>query len=369
MREFIGLVPKKRDLLDIYKRNIIVVSPNGQFEPCFMDLAAAVGSQMVQTNCGNGDIKDTYSFLLAMLANIGFFVTEDKDVKRLYQYFSKVKNLPYDKRNGEIAHIKDLYRELNPDSDFPIDRVLTYLFSENTKSLTIPVSILQLENTLPQVLDKFENVIWMYRSIGELEHLTLIVDKLPPDWDHSIIEKARKKIGQIASSVGLQPNDEIDESTLKTRLIESEHKWSFKEEDEDLGLCLDSQFNILHQIIFEEERDSSHDYASMEEYYETEEATKSFTVKCENCGQEFDMELDYRGVTEVDQREMGAEMFHEWAGDEQCPECGSDVSIMYEIYEYPEWAENDNDIHCDGCEVVPIKPPEKPPAVTLKDFM
>lgn len=65
MREFVGLVPKKRDLLEIYKRNIVVVSPKSYFETCFMDLAAAIGSRMVHTKCGNGDVKDTYSFLLA----------------------------------------------------------------------------------------------------------------------------------------------------------------------------------------------------------------------------------------------------------------------------------------------------------------
>lgn len=290
-----------------------------------------------------------------MLANINFYVTEDKDVKRLYQYLSIIKNRPYADRISEIQNIKELYRELNDDTNFPVEKVLNFLLSENDKNLTVPVSILQLQNTLPQVLDKFETIIWIYRSIDEITFLTVIVEKLPSDWDNSVIKKAKKRIGQIAKATGFQPSDQITESAFKTKLIEAENNWFLEEADEDLGFELESKFNILHNIIYEEELASSHDYMSLEEYFESEEGEKTYTIKCDECGHEFELILDYRGVTEVDQREMGAEMFHEWSGEDECSECDSEVSLTYELYEYPEWAENDDALHCDGCEVLPEK--------------
>jgi hypothetical protein len=193
---------------------------------------------------------------------------------------------------------------------------------------------------------------------------------LPPEWDYSVIEKTKERILQIAKAVGFQPTDKISEYTLKTRLIEAENNWSLDSTDEDIGFDLDSQFNKLHNIIYEEEiASSSRDYISLEEYYEYEEETKIYTVKCNDCGNEFELSLDYRGVTEVNQREMGAEMFHEWSGEDECPKCGSEVSLTYELFEYPEWAENDEDTECSGCEVVIEKLSEKPPSTTLSDFM
>jgi hypothetical protein len=66
---------------------------------------------------------------------------------------------------------------------------------------------------------------------------------------------------------------------------------------------------------------------------------------------------------------MGPENSHEWSGEEECPNCGSEVSLIYELYEYPIGTENDEDTECDGCTIVPEKPPEKPPSTTLEDFM
>jgi hypothetical protein len=347
---------------------MVVVSPKEHIEKCFMDLAAAIGSMMVQTKCGNGDIKDTYSYILSVLARVNFFVTEDKDIKRLYQYFSIVKNKSFRERTLEIQQIKEFYQELNANKEFPLEKVLNFLFSENDKNLTVPISILQLKNALPQVLDKFDNVIWIYRSIAEIQFLRTLVNKLPNDWDYTIIDKAKKRIGQIAKSVGVESGDKIDESSLKTKLIERENNWSQEAEDEDLGFSLDSQFNILHKIIYQEEIADTHEYDSLEEYFTLEE-TKTFNVKCQKCDHEFEIVINYNGVTDIYEREMGPENSHEWSGEEECPNCGSEVSLIYELYEYPIGTENDEDTECDGCTIVPEKPPEKPPSTTLEDFM
>lgn len=369
MREFIGLVAKKRDLLEIYKRNIVVISPKAHFEPCFMDLSAAIGSRMLQSKCGNGDVKDTYSYLLAALARINFFVTEDQDIKRLYHYFSIIKAKPSNEKALEIAQIDALYRELSIDTEFPLEPVLNFLFSENAKEFTVPVSIAQLQNSLPLVLDKFENIIWIYRSIDELQFLMMLINKLPSNWDYSVIDNAKKRIGQIAKSIGFQTDDRIDEYTLKTKLIEQERNWSQQSTDEDIVISLDSQFNILQNIIYEEETANSIEYASLEEYFTAKEEAKVYTVKCKKCYSVFELEINYNGTTDRYQREMGVELTHEWTGEEECPNCSSEVSLTYQLYEYPEGAENDEDTECSGCEVVTEKPSEKPPSTTLNDFM
>ena len=74
------------------------------------------------------------------------------------------------------------------------------------------------------------------------------------------------------------------------------------------------------------------------------------------------------GVTEVDERSMGPENFHEWSGEDECPNCKSEVSVQHEVYEYPSFFENGEDTTFSGCDLIPEKPPEKPPSTTLEDF-
>jgi hypothetical protein len=371
MREFIGRVPKKRDLLEILKRHIVFITPKENFESNFMDLAAAIDSCMNQSGYGCGDVKDTYSYILSVLAGVAYFVTEDKDLKRTYGYFSDVATRTFEEKKKEISKIKDLYNAIRGSSSsyFPLERVLEGLFLELNKPLTVPISLVRLENSLPLVLDKFDTIVWIFRSINEIEWLKRIVRKLPDDWDYGVVERAKKRIVEIAQSLGFESYETINESSLKTRLIELESKWSQQTTDDDIGYDLDSQFQVLQMVLYQEELEDTKEYADLEEYFTDKEDPKTFRVRCEQCSHEFELDAWYEGIVCVEQREMGPESYHKWGGEEECPNCGADITVEHEVYEYPMFFQNDEDTICDGCEVLPEKVPEEPPSTTLEDFM
>lgn len=60
-----------------------------------------------------------------------------------------------------------------------------------------------------------------------------------------------------------------------------------------------------------------------------------YKVECLNCGAEVlaDMELECVGSYE---RKMGLELEHLAAFDGVCPECGRDIYVQVEVWEYPE---------------------------------
>ena len=62
---------------------------------------------------------------------------------------------------------------------------------------------------------------------------------------------------------------------------------------------------------------------------------KPITLRCENCKKCFDVELDFDCVS-TDERDMGIEYDYEGIYDGQCPQCGKDIYIQIEAYEYPE---------------------------------
>lgn len=69
---------------------------------------------------------------------------------------------------------------------------------------------------------------------------------------------------------------------------------------------------------------------------------KPIALRCENCGNCFDVELDFDCIT-TDERDMGIEYDYEGIYDGQCPQCGKDIYIQIEAYEYPEGSVNDFD--------------------------
>lgn len=371
MREFVGRMPKKANLLEIYKRYFVVITPKEKFETNIFDLASAINSCMNQySDDGCGDIKDSYSYLLAVLAKVGFFVTEDKHLDMIYRYLGLIRKKDVMEKNQEILKIKAIYESINGENDskFPILEILQYLFSD-TSFLTVPVSLLELKNNLPEVLDKYDSILWIMRSVGEIEWLKTIVGKLPQELDHNVLTEAKKRIAEVSQSVGFKNEDEIDEYTFKSRIIEKESDWFVRPTDEDLGYSLDSQLSILHEALFREEAEDQKEYADLEEYYFDKEDPKTFKVKCQNCSSEFELETCYMGVTETYERNMGTESFHEWTSEDTCPNCDNEVTIHHEVFEYPLFIEEDEETECTGCDLLPEKAPEKPPSTTLQDFM
>ena len=72
-------------------------------------------------------------------------------------------------------------------------------------------------------------------------------------------------------------------------------------------------------------------------------------VKCNNCGKIIDIDCDDLPfeITETEQREQGAEHTHSAKYQVDC-DCGSNISIEYDIWEYPEGSINDTSVKING---------------------
>ncbi len=334
-------------------------------EASFLDLAAAIDACIIEGG-QEGDIKDTYSYILAAIGKVKIFVTEDADVTRVYEYLSRIRDSGFDNIIREIRKIKELYKLLNDSSipDFPLDTLLGGLFMKDYCDLPIPVSVDHLQSSLPKVLDKFDTLIWIYRSLQEITMISGDLkryNELPEDWDEDVGTRAKERIYEVAISVGFKPAELFDECAFKTKLIEEEKKWEQREDDHYLSVDINEQLNNLHQKMYEIEHAGEFEYANMEEQFEAEEDTKEFQVACDECGFKFTLDADYNGVVSAYEKEMGAERCHEWSSGEcECPNCGNEVSVLYEVWEYPEWCYETDDTTFEGCESAPEPKREKP---------
>ena len=75
----------------------------------------------------------------------------------------------------------------------------------------------------------------------------------------------------------------------------------------------------------------------------------SMTVKCNQCGkihtisaEDTDFENSYGG-----ERQMGPENGYTWEHTIEC-ECGNEIEIIYEVWEYPEGAFNNDTVTVNG---------------------
>lgn len=57
-------------------------------------------------------------------------------------------------------------------------------------------------------------------------------------------------------------------------------------------------------------------------------------VKCRSCGAVFETDMQFECVS-TDERDMGTEFVYEGIVDERCPNCGKDIYVKIESYEYP----------------------------------
>lgn len=363
MREFIGRAPKRKELLEIYRKYISVVTPADNLEPRFWDLAAALNSCIIETG-QEGDVKNTYSYILATLAGVRYFVTEDQDVDRVYHYLNRVREKDHEEIAREIRKIKGVFKLLCPsESTLPVDDILGFLFLD-LEPLPVPVSIARLKDSLPDVLDRTETILWMFRSLQEIAEFRTYVTELPAEWDEGTIETARSRIDEIACSIGLEYPGAIDPCSFYVKLVEEGSNWSEKTIDRELAAKLSEQLNLLWNIVYGEEEV---EYATREEQFYAEEPTKIFRVECDKCGEQLELEVDYQGVVEVNEREMGKEVCHQWSTEISCTSCGEILEVIYELWEYPEWVFNYENTECYGCELVSEKPTE-PPTTTLADY-
>jgi hypothetical protein len=62
-----------------------------------------------------------------------------------------------------------------------------------------------------------------------------------------------------------------------------------------------------------------------------------YNVKCEQCGTVIDLDIDMECMSSYE-RNMGPELEYLGTFDGTCPECGSDITVQIEAWEYPEGA-------------------------------
>jgi predicted nucleic acid-binding protein len=357
LREFIGLAPRRADLVDLYKRYISVVEPRKNLESDFFDLAAAINAIAVETG-EESDVKDTYSYILAALAHVRYFVTGDKDIRRLYAYLIAAQSKVYSPGFFDIERIGDAFGTLSKTShnDFPLTEIIDRLYQG---PLPTPISILDLKNALADVLTKTETMLAMFTS---LSRLNLIIGwmierhkETPRLVDARIYDAATARIESVAKDIGIS-TDHRDAEIFRVALIEKESVWTQDSGDATLAAQVATELEILQEIFYAQEE---RDYRSLEEEYRAKEPTKSYFVKCEKCEEESKVETEYQGVVEVEQRSMGSESTHVWSGNANCPNCDNDLHVEYTQWEYPmNWISYD-ELEAEGGSIVQEKPLDK----------
>jgi hypothetical protein len=353
LREFIGRAPSRREQLELYKRYISVVAPRENLETCFWDLAAAINAIVIEAG-ETGDIKDTYSFVLATLAHIRYIVTEDRDIRRLYAYLTAARSKGYEAIDTDIKKTKEFFGTLSKvlENEFPIGNILERLY---WGPIPTPVSVLDLKNALADVLTKTETILVMFSSLARIDlmirHLQESKIRTPTEYDGKACEAARARIEHVAKCIGISTKN-LKAEMFRVALVEKESAWIEDSNDRKLADTLGAQLEILQEILYPEEEEG---YRSLEEQYFAEEPAKIYLVKCEECGKESEVETVYQGVVEVEQRSMGAELTHVWHGDTNCPSCKNYLQVEYTRWEYPEHWENFDELEPLGCSIVPEK--------------
>lgn len=354
LREFIGRAPRRTELVELYKRYISIVAPKENLESCFFDLAAATNAIVVETGA-EGDVKDTYSYILAALAHVRYFITQDKDIRRLYAYLIAAHSKVYSPGFYDIEKIGDAFGTLSKTShnDFPLTEILDRLYRG---PLPTPISLLDLKNALADVLTKTETMLAMFTSLSRLNLIIKWMEERHMETsrpvDAGIYDAAKERIESVAKSVGISTHN-MEAEILRVGLIEKESAWTEDSNDMKLAVEVAQELEILQETFYAK---GEKEYSNLEEEYRAEELTKSFLVKCDKCESESEVESEYQGVVEVEQRSMGPELTHAWLGDANCPDCDNDLHVEYTRWEYPaNWIDFD-ELEAEGGSIVKEKP-------------
>jgi hypothetical protein len=350
LREFIGRAPRTRELLELYQRYFSIIAPKGDLESSFSDLAAATNAIVVEAGEA-GDVKDTYSYILAALAHVRYFITEDHDIRRLYAYLIAVRSKGYQAIDSDIKKIRKFFETLSKTSegDFPIGKILDLLY---WGPLPIPVSVLDLNNALSDVLTKTEAILVMFRSLAEIDLMLRRMQEskteTPEEFDGKTCDAAKARIESVAKCIGISTKN-LKADMFRVALVEKGSAWSEDPNDKKLADGVGAQLETLQDFLYAEEEEG---YDSLEEQYQAEELTKMYSVKCEECGKESEVETEYQGVVEVGQRSMGSEYTHLWTGDANCPFCKNDFHVEYTRWEYPQNWLNYEELEAEGGSIV-----------------
>jgi hypothetical protein len=365
MKELIGQSAKAKALIEMYKEHLIIVGPANNMED-FFNVAAAINSCVCEAG-KHGDIKDTYSYLLAFAGDIRYFVTRDGDVRPIYDYLSSLQKNGWTRKVAEIKKIKETLQVLSSE---PIssrtEKFVESLFVHNYSSPPSPICLSELEDKLPDVLDRSELILWMYRSLKDIERLREYVTKIVSGWDEGPINYCKQRIQEVAQALGYASEESLPESEFQLMLVEKSAKWKKSDADVEMTGKLNAQLGILQEEAYRE--DFGPEYASLEDELSAEEPDKEFEVRCTNCGEVFNVCADYTGVVSSEEREMGAECCHEWLAEDKCPKCGTEITLQYDLWEYPYWCRNSDQVECENCEVIEKPKEEEKSSGSLEKF-
>jgi len=347
-REFIYISPDKVGLVHLYNKHLFRVGSNRQFEPFFLDLASLLNLAAKEKNRNaRVDLLDTYSYIIANLAGIDYFITENGDLKGIFEYINDLRKSSHLDQVNEIKRIMNLNNDLFgiKEEDFPIKKILEHLFSSKIK-LTLPINIKDITDSLTKVSEKADSVIALCEMLNEIEEY----EKKLNQHHKEILIKAREIINTLCESIGLdKPQEQIDVAKLAINLIEKDALWKKPDELEKIHSCV---FQVLEYVYEQMHEEYEEEYRDLGEYFS--DMLSSLKIKCKcQCGHEFEAWVEYDGVVAKEEREMGAELYHLWQNEVKCQRCGEFLTIKIFLYEYPEGCLNYVDVESEsGCEIL-----------------
>ncbi len=330
-REFIYIAPEKKSLVSKYSRYMFQIGSKRCFESYFLDLSSIINLQAKETGY-KVDLLDTYSYIVACLTGINYFISADSDVKGIFNYITDIKNKTHVEKIKEIKKLMKSNEALFCISEraFPIKKIIEFLFLSSF-SLTIPINIKDMIGNLPKASEKASSVIRLCNMINEIEENFDLID----NDERSLIQKAQELIHKICEEIDSDVQklgERISIPNLHVHLIEKDTMWHIPEEldkfSDDLLIILGK---IEDQLYTDEEEQ---DYKDLEEYFNDSLFTLQPIVKCK-CGNEFEDWIYYGGVVAKETREMGAESLHVWNNEVECPACKEEETVEVQLWEYP----------------------------------
>ena len=330
-REFIYISPDKVDLVLQYNKYLFRIGSKRQFEPFFLDLASLLNLRARETG-HKADLVDTYSFIISTLAGIDYFITEDSDLKGIFDYVNGIRNSSYLHKVGEINKLMKLSAMFFniEEKDFPLKKIIEYLFQSKEK-LTIPINIKGIADTLTKVSEKVESVVALCEMVNQIEEQKAMLNK-----EHmSPLAKARELINEICKSIQLEmpkPEERINVGNLSINLIEKDGLWKKPAEVDEIHTALFQVIQDIYDKIYGEEEEEG--YETLEEYFVSSLLEIEVKAKCK-CGHKFETYIYYGGVVAREEREMSSELLHVWNNEFNCLKCGEFLEIELRLREYP----------------------------------
>ena len=341
-REFTRIAPKKINLLRHYKKYFGIIGAKREQESFFIDCSTLL-TRRANDFGFKADVPDTYSYLIASLANIEYFITEDVDLKGIFNYISKIRNEKVHKVKAEIELLvkrgENLY-DIKQDT-FPIRKILERLFDSYVLKPSLPIDIKDLSQELPEVTKKTDSLINVCNLLNEINDFIDPLNVKALEF-REVIEKATDIIKEVSKKIGVNPpiiNEIIDIQTLMPLLIERESLWEFPNNFEQTkGLLL----NILDRIF--------EPHTPLEETFDKTISEIPVLVRC-NCKKEFSGSIFYCGIGSSEES-VENQLMHSWFNNIQCSNCNEEIDIKLLAWESPEGMLSYADFSDSECEVL-----------------